>query len=259
MKRFLRSFVVTARSALAEATANRKAFMFQVIVMILNDLAWVGFWVVFFQKTGVVRGWDTEQVLLLQAVMTTAGGISLGVFANSRHLSRLIAEGGLDAALGLPIHPLSHLLVRKFEAVSAGDFLFGIALFIFAGHPTVSRAAIFLLGCIASTVVLTSFLVLIASLSFFTGRTDTGDVGFNAILVLSGYPVDLFAGSSKVFLYSVVPAAFVATVPSKLIRQFDLKSALIMSAVAAAFAVTASTTFHTGLRRYASGSIWTRA
>ena len=36
--------------------------------MIVNDLAWVGFWFLFFDQVGSVRGWDLDRVLLLFAV-----------------------------------------------------------------------------------------------------------------------------------------------------------------------------------------------
>lgn len=259
MKRFSRSMWATGRSALLEATANRRAFAFQAIVMILNDLAWIGFWVIFFHKAGTVRGWNTDQLILLQAVLTTGGGISLGFLANARHLSRIIGDGGLDAALSLPVRPLAHLLVRKFEPIAMGDVLFGIGLFVVAGHPSLERTALFVFAVVASTVLLTSFLVLVGSLTFFTGKGDSAEIGFNSILVLGAYPVDLFAGSSKLFLYTVVPAAFIATVPAKLIEHFDVGSAVALVGSASSFAIAGAVTFRLGLRRYASGSVWTRA
>ena len=59
-------------------------------------------------------------------------------------------------------------------------------------------------------------------------------------------------------LYTVIPAAFVATVPAQLIIRFDARRAAILG-VSATFAVAALTVFSAGLRRYASGSVWTRA
>ena len=60
-------------------------------------------------------------------------------------------------------------------------------------------------------------------------------------------------------LYTVIPAAFVATVPAQLIIRFDVRRAAILGGVGATFAVTALTVFNAGLRRYASGSVWTLA
>lgn len=108
-------------------------------------------------------------------------------------------------------------------------------------------------------MLLASFLVLTGSLAFFGGRTDGGELGFHTILVVSNYPVDVFGGRARLLLYTVVPAGFVATVPARLIDDFDLARAAAMCALAAVFAAAAVAVFNLGLRRYASGSLWTRA
>ena len=92
-----------------------------------------------------------------------------------------------------------------------------------------------------------------------SGRSDGGELGFNAIMLLGNYPLDLFGGAARVMLYTVVPAAFVATVPAQLIIRFNADRAAALGGVSAIFTVIALTVFNAGLRRYASGSIWTRA
>ncbi len=77
--------------------------------------------------------------------------------------------------------------------------------------------------------------------------------------MLSTYPIDLFGGGAKLLLYTVVPSAFVASVPSSLIDRWDARSALGLVAVTAAFAAVANVSFRAALRRYSSGSAWTRA
>ncbi|MCU1344266.1 MAG: hypothetical protein JWL70_532 [Acidimicrobiia bacterium] len=73
--------------------------------MVLNDLAWIGFWVLFFHRVGNLGGWDRDGVLMLLAVLTTGGGLVLGFLSNARRLAQLITDGGLDAVLALPVHP----------------------------------------------------------------------------------------------------------------------------------------------------------
>lgn len=255
----MRALVVTSRTAMAEAWANRSAFWVQVTIMVVNDLAWIAFWVLFFHRAGEVRGWDASDVLLLLAILTTGAGFVLGVLANARSIGRLAAEGELDAALALPVPTLPFLLVRRVNPTNLGDVVFGILLFAVAGRPTVERTLLFLVCCIASAVLLTGFLVLTGSLSFFTGRNDLGELSFHGILLLSSYPVDVFGGVAKVLLYTVLPAAFVAAVPAKVMESFDPAAAALTLGVAAAFAAAGWTTFTLGLRRYTSGAVWTQA
>jgi ABC-2 type transport system permease protein len=255
----VRAVLTTLRGAFAEAAANRAALGSQVTVMVVNDVVWAVFWLLFFRRVGTLRGWDEERILVLLAVLTTAGGIALGIFSNARRVGAMAVDGELDAVLSLPVPPLAYLLVRRIEPTNLGDVVFGLVLFVVAGEPTLTRTIVFA-GVVAAVVALiTGFLVLAGSLAFFVGRSETGDLGFQALLLLGSYPVDVFAGVAKVVLYSVVPAAFVASVPARVVDSFDAGLAAWLLVVAASFAVAGWLAFTLGLRRYASGSVWTRA
>lgn len=255
----MRAVLATARAARAEALANRGAFWMQVSAMVVNDLAWVAFWFIFFDRVQSVRGWDVDRVMLLFAVACTAAGIVLGLLANARRISELATGGGLDAVLTLPVSPLSYLLARRVETVHLGDVAFGVVLFLAAGHPTLERTALFVAGTLAGVVVLAGFMVALGSLAFFTGRGEDADTGLHAMLIFATYPADVFTGAPKAVLYSVVPAAFVSAVPAGLIDDFDVATAATLVGVAALSATLGWGTFTLGLRRYTSGSTWTRA
>lgn len=255
----MRALLATSRGALAEAWANRSAFWTQVAMMVANDLAWIAFWVLFFDRVGSVRGWDTDGVLMLLAILTTGAGFVLGVLANARSIGRVVAGGELDAALVLPVPTLPYLLVRRVNTTNLGDVLFGIGLFLVAGSPSWSRALLFVSGTVTAAVLLTGFLVLTGSLAFFSGREDMGELSFHAILLLSSYPVDVFGGFAKVLMYTALPAAFVASVPAKLMESFDPVLAAVTFGVALGFAVAGWAAFDAGLRRYTSGAVWTSA
>jgi ABC-2 type transport system permease protein len=249
----------TMRGAFGEAWANRSAFWTQVAIMVANDVAWVAFWVLFFHKVGAIRGWDAHSVLLLLAILTTGAGLALGIFANARSLGRVVAAGELDAALALPVPTLPYLLVRRVNTTNLGDVLFGVVLFAFAGDPSVRRTLVYLAGTLTAAVLLTGFLVTTGSLTFFAGRDDVGELSFHAMLLLASYPVDVFGGLAKVALYTVLPAAFVASVPAKLVTSFDPVVALVALGMSLGFAVLGWVTFTLGLRRYTSGATWTQA
>jgi ABC-2 type transport system permease protein len=255
----MRPVLATVRAALAEVRANPAALWTQAGAMVVNDVAWVAFWVLFFDRVGDVRGWDASRVLLLFAVLTTDAGLVLGLLSNCRRVGQLAADGELDAVLALPVPPLAYLLVRRIDTTNLGDAVFGVALFALAGDPTPQRVAIYLVGVAAGAVVLTGFLVATGSVTFFTGRGEVGELGLHSILLLAAYPADIFTGAPKALLYTAVPAAFVSAVPATLVDDFDLTKAAMLAGVAAAFAFGGWLTFTLGLRRYTSGSVWTQA
>lgn len=254
-----RTVQLTMGNAMREAAANKAGFYTEIVTMIVNNAVWVLFWTLFFRRVGPLRGWDASSVYLLLSMLTTGAGIVLGFFANTRLIGSMIANGELDAALALPTRPLLYLVVRKFRAINLGDIFFGLVLFVVAGDPTPARIGLFVFGVVTSVVVLAGFLVTAGSLAFFAGRDDAGELGFHAMLLFGAYPVDIFGGSARIVLHTVLPAAFIAAVPAELILDFDWTTALGFVGAAAVFATLAITTFNAGLRRYTSGAVWTRA
>ena len=250
----------TLRSAFAEAWAKRSSFWFQVAVMVANDLFFVAFWFLFFNEVESVRGWEVDDTLLLLAILATVTGVVMGVFPNSRRLGEMISDGRIDAALALPTDPLGHLLVRSVDAALLGDLLFGPLLFLALGDLSLDRAGLYVLGSLTGSIVFLSFLVLLGSATFFVGgRGEHAELGFQAILMLSSYPPDIFGGAVRLLLFTAVPAAFVSGLPTRLVEEFSAGLAMLMIAVAAAFGAAAYAAFSTGLKRYRSGSVWTQA
>lgn len=251
--------LATWTAAWREAVTNRAGFWSQIAIMVVNDLVWITFWLLFFDRVGSIQGWDLDRLIVLFAVLTTSAGIVLGLLANARRAGQLAAAGELDAVLALPVPPLAHLLFRRVEPVNVGDLFFGIVLFAVFGNPTPERTLIFVFGVICAVAIITGFLILVGSASFWAGRNDVGDLGFNAIILFANYPIDIFGGTTRVFLYAVVPAGFVSSAPARLVEEFDPVWAAATLAAAVTVLVAGWAAFTLGLRRYTSGSAWTRA
>ena len=159
-----------------------------------------------------------------------------------------------------PVAPLPFVLLRRIEPVNLGDLAFGVALFFVACDPTPARTLAFVLVVLASATLLTAFLVLTGALAFFIGRSESGELGFHSMLLLGAYPVDLFAGAIRVMLFTVVPAALIAAVPAGLDRRVRRRaSPRPRRSPRPSSPLAATVTFTLGLRRYTSGSVWTRA
>jgi ABC-2 type transport system permease protein len=255
----MRGLLATWRAAWAEAVANPRGFWAQFAIMAANDTVWIVFWVIFFRQVDTLRGWQVDTVLVLLAISATSVGVSIGALANCRWIGSLAAGGQLDAALTLPVAPLPYLLVRRVDPANVGDIGFGLALFGILGNPNPARLAVYAFGVACATVIVTSFIVLMGSLVFFLGPNPAPDLGFHAVLLFSMYPVDVFGGAMKLILYGVVPAALVASVPARLVQDFNPATAAALAAASAGFALAAWATFQRGLRHYTSGATWTDA
>ena len=53
------------------------------------------------------------------------------------------------------------------------------------------------------------------------------DLGLNAVLLLASYPADVFAGATKVLLYTAIPAAFVSGERANYIFTFDARADVV--------------------------------
>jgi ABC-2 type transport system permease protein len=253
------AILATFRTALRDAWANRRSFWVQVTIMIVNDVAWVVFWLLFFHEVGSLRGWDARRVLLLFSILTTCSGLALGLLANTRRIGQLVGDGEIDSVLALPVPPLPYLLARRVDTALVGDLFFGPILFIASGSPTPERVALFIAGSLCGAAVLVGFMVAAGALTFFIGgRGAQADLGFQAILILASYPLDVFGGATKLLLFTAVPAAFVTGLPTELVDSFDAGTALALIGAATAALGLAFGLFSAGLRRYSSGAVFVR-
>jgi ABC-2 type transport system permease protein len=255
----MRAIALTWQAAWLEALANRRSFWSQLGFMAANDVVWVVFWQLFFRRVGTIRGWDADQVMVLLAILTTSVGWVLGAMANARHIGHMAASGQLDAALSLPLPTLPYLLARRVDAANVGDVVFGLTLFVWLGAPTPQRFVVFVLGVGCASAVFLGFLVLLGSIAFYLGPNPASDLGLNALVLFSSYPVDIFSGITKVLLYGVVPAGFMTALPTSLVEHFDPARAAALVAAGVGIATAGWLSFNAGLRRYTSGALWTQA
>lgn len=256
----MKTALALVRASARETLSNRKSLISEATIMIVNDFTWLAFWLLLLHGAGPLHGWTPDRIVVLLAITMVGVGLGLGICGNVRYLGRLIADGEIDALLTLPASPLQLVLFRRLEAFAFGDVLFGLLLFVIAGHPTPARIGLLIFGAVVGAVVLTGFLTLLGSLTFFTGgRGEVADFGFFAVTTLVMYPLDFFSGVTKVLLLTVVPAAFITGLPARLVDSFSLRSAVVLLAAAAAFVLAARAVFDLGLRRYRSGSSWTSA
>ena len=71
------------------------------------------------------------------------------------------------------------------------------------------------------------------------------------------YPVETFPGVVRLLLYTLIPAAFVGSVPAGLLNEFDWRRLAVLVAFTAGIVLTARWVFSWGLRRYESGNLVT--
>lgn len=244
------------RHNLMSAMAYRGAFLLQVVGMILNDAMLLFFWWILFSRLPTLQGWTLNQVMVLYALVAFGFALAHIVCGNAFFLARIVVRGELDYYLALPADPLLHLLISRMNLPAWGDLLFGLGVFIIADPAWLRHLPLFLLLGVLAGFVFVAFAVLVGSLAFWVGNADNlAAQAINALITFGIYPIEIFPGTVQWLLYTLIPAAFVGSLPAALLTEFDLGRLAVLVAAAAGLTLLARLVFLWGLRRYESGNL----
>ena len=256
--RHLRLILAYFKHNLMSAIAYRSAFLIQILGMMLNNVMLLFFWAILFSRFPNLGGWTMRGVVMLYAIVAAGFGLANAVCGNSGRMAQIIANGDLDYYLVLPADPLIHLLVSRTSVPSWGDAIFGLVMFLIAVPDRWVKAPLFLLLCVLSSLIFIAFSVIVGSLAFWIGQSHNLALQLRNMLLTFGlYPVDIFPGFIRILLYTLIPAAFIGSMPVSLLTTFSLKLFIALIAMAIVFTFLAWTVFRRGLRRYESGNLVT--
>jgi ABC-2 type transport system permease protein len=255
MLRELKFLLSLWKTNLAAAMEYRTAFILQSVGMILNDAVYFVVWIIFFDRFPSIRGWQLPDMFIVFGISASAFGLAGLLFGNAFNLGDIIIKGRLDYYLSFPRPTLLHVLASRVVPSSFGDFIYGFISYFVSGQFSLDGLGRFFVGVVLAMTVFVAFLVLVQSLAFWLG---TGGVftslATNAIITFAIYPITLFNQTAKVILFLVVPAAFMGAVPAGFVKVFSWSALGLMLLGASGFLFVAILVFHTGLRRYESGS-----
>lgn len=244
------------RHNLMSAMAYRGAFFLQVFGMVLNNTMLLFFWWVLFKQLPTLQGWDLSQVMILFAVLAFGFGVANVVCGNAFLVARVIVRGDLDYYLALPADPLVHLLVSRMSISAWGDMAFGLVVYLVAAPDPWRSLPLFLLLGVLAGLVMVSFGVLVGSLAFWVGNADNlASQAVNALITFGLYPIEIFPGAVQWLLYTLIPAAFVGSMPAGLLSDFSWGRLGLMLAFTTGLTLAARLVFQWGLRRYESGNL----
>jgi len=248
--------VAYMRLNLSAQLEYRAAFITQVAAMFLNDGVWVVFWILFFTRFPVLRGWSLDDVITLWALAAAGFGLAHAIYGNVLQLAGVIARGQLDAWMLYPRALLPHMLLGRMSATAWGDALFGYVVYLALVRPNLAHFVLFAALTISAAMVFVGFSVFVGSLSFFLGDASSlADQWLAALITFSTYPAVLFEGLVKLLLFTLLPAGFVGYLPVQALRELSLGAAGLAFAGAIGVLAAGVTLFYLGLRRYESGNL----
>ncbi|MBQ9279539.1 MAG: ABC-2 family transporter protein [Clostridia bacterium] len=246
---------ISVKYALMREMLNKTTFLMNVIFMILNNASFILQWVVIYSLKSDVGGYSFGQVLLLWGTAASTFGFAHFFFKKSFSLSDAITNGKLDSYLVQPKNVLISAITSDVEPSAIGDLIYGVIMLIVSGL-TIPKVLLFILFTISGGITMTSFAVILASLSFWFGRADSvADTGNGMITHFATYPDGIFHGISKIILYTIIPAGIINYIPVSVMTTFDVRLTLLVLAITVGMTALAFLFFYRGLRRYSSSNL----
>ncbi len=217
--RYLRLYLHFVRFSLSRALEFRFDFYFRIVMDVVFYATNLAFFTVLYGQTRELGGWSLDQIYLFATGYFVVDALFMTIFANNVWwLPILVNKGDLDYYLVRPVSSLFFVSLRDFAANSLVNLLIagGLLGWAIARYPQplgAGRVAIFVALLLLGTYLL--YLVrLLFCLPVFWTHSGHGLLEVSWALTLFGErPVEIYRSWLRAALLTVLPLAFVASVP----------------------------------------------
>jgi ABC-2 type transport system permease protein len=176
---------------------------------------------VIFSYTDTLGGWRPSEILALVGVYFLVGGmIGLIIQPGMEQFIESVRDGTLDFTLTKPEDVQLIVSIRRVDIWRLIDIMLGLGVLVAAlvwmgANVGIWQAGSFILMLIAGAVIVYSFLLILATLSFWFVRVENILVIFQSIYEAGRWPVSLYPGWLRYGLTFVIPVAFATTIPAE--------------------------------------------
>lgn len=250
-----RATVYASLAAVRSALADRAAFWLQAGGMAVNNGFWLLLWFLFFTGFRQVGGWGLADMARLIGVLYLLFGLATVFLGGYRDLAGAILRGDIDALLTQPGAVLPRLLSRESIPSAWGDIFAGVIVLAFSARLDLIGAAAAAAAVVIGAVVWLSTAVIFGSLAFWIAdsRSLARDLS-DFTLMISMYPASIYQGWTKILIFTVLPAGFIAIAPAQLVRHPSAQALAVALGAAVVFPILAALVFGAGLQRYRQGA-----
>jgi ABC-2 type transport system permease protein len=258
---YLRLFVAFLRVNILAEMAYRVNFFLQLFESTLELATSLLGLAVIFSYTNSLGGWRPDEVLALVGVYFLVGGIiGMVIHPALDHLIEAVRDGTLDYVLTKPddaqvLVSLQRIGVWKSVDIMLGCMVLAIALVRLGAETGPLQAFIFGLMLVSGGIIIYSFWLMLATLSFWLVRVENILMIFQSMYEAGRWPITLYPAWLRFALTFVVPVAFATTVPAEaLTGKLSTPTLGITIASAALLFLLSRVVWKIGLRQYSGTS-----
>jgi ABC-2 type transport system permease protein len=257
----LRLFWVFLRVSVLSELAYRANFVLQLFESLVDLGTALGGLAVVFSYTDTLGGWRPDEVLALVGVFFLVGGaIHLVIEPSMQRLIEAVSEGTLDFTLTKPADAQFLVSIQRVEIWKLTDLVLGAGVLVFAlvrmgTRLGAGQAAAFAAALAAGGLIVYSFWLMLATLSFWFVRVENILVIFQSMYEAGRWPVSLYPRWLRFSLTFLVPVAFATTVPTQALSdRLTGRTLLGAGALAVLLLVVSRLFWRAGVRRYSGAS-----
>ena len=258
---FLRLLAVFFRVSVLSELAYRANFFMQLFESLLELAASIAGLAVVFSYTDTLGGWRPDEVLALVGVYFLAGGvIGLVIQPGMEQFIESVRDGTLDFTLTKPEDAQLLVSIQRVEIwqlidIVLGLGVLGVALVRLGETVGVLEATQFAVMLLSGGVIIYSFWLILATLSFWFVRVENILEIFRSMYEAGRWPVSLYPGWLRFGLTFIVPVAFATTVPAEaLTGRLTWETILGGVVLATLLFLVSRIVWRFGLRRYSGTS-----
>jgi ABC-2 type transport system permease protein len=211
-----------------------------------------------------LNGWIIWELFFLYCLWLLGHSIYSLLFWHFWDLQEYLTQGTFDQFLLRPASPFIQFIGREVQYIGFADVSVAVAGLSLAYanlglHWGAKEWLFFPLVVISGTVIETTLVLIMACISFWTGRSDAAiDMIMEFNFLVQHYPIDIFGLWFRVIVTGLIPVAFMNYYPAlMLLNKFDPHGAsawlVYMSPVVAlVLSIIASGVWQLALSRYSS-------
>jgi ABC-2 type transport system permease protein len=178
----------------------------------------LGIWLII-QKFELLGGWNWPELALLFSFQLLAYSIGASLsFTQLRELEDLVRLGTLDALLTKPINLWTYLIFSGLNVGYAGHIILAIPVLAWALLAvqidwSVAKGLFLVASMISATLVTGAILTMIGATALIWVRSSHLFFIFFGFWELTRYPLNIFPGGIQVVMLTIVPLAYISSVP----------------------------------------------
>jgi len=223
VRRYIYLWIAIFKYSLSRDMEYKTNFIGSLFVDTIYYITWYYFFEVIYSKTTMLGAFDREDILVFLIATFFVDTIFMMLFDGAGQLREYIRTGSLDFILLRPVNSqflISFRYIRSYTLVSLvvlSVILYQILITFHSSSLNFSNIFLFIISLFMGSLIWYCFEFITSCLTFYFRDFRTGGWLTHEIMKFSMRPDTIYQGLTRKILFTILPMALVASVPTRLL------------------------------------------